>query len=646
MEEGNGAIVLTTKKEPEIRGTRWWQKTWVRRFFVAIVLTSLWAVPLLTVNAWMGAHTHTNAAAQSQGAPYSAPNGWLAGTQTHAASFAFTAPAANQGVVDPVFQAYYAAAGGKQQLGAAITAAFPTADGWLQFFSSGALLMPKSGAMPSAKANATNLYADGVRDAKTGVIRLPLTRALLVSGSLVPVGGDTSTLTYADLRAASRPNALISDPESVSTSDPQGTPSSVFIPESASASGSLGHLVPTDIWSYLTSAGAAPDGWQTDFGDPLSEALPATASVQGVIHHLLVQVFWRGIIVEDRSVTDADGDPVVTRLDAGVAYLRTFGPPSVMVHIGTQVWGLTDAAALTAPDSGKTLAHVGLNFPFWATGDIRWTNSGLWYHVRWKTSHSQGDGWMPAIAVTFSPPAAGSPWWASFDALSPDLANYLNSQGQNASAVVYDLTRGEYYTYNAGSPFIMASSAKVPIMLTFLTMTEAQNREPDDNEMYLLTTMIENSDNDSAQALFDEIGGAPAMSNFLNSVGVSGIAPDPDGWGYSTTTPMAMVQLLTLLQTGKVLTAQDRGLAFNLMENIEPDQQTGVGDTAPANATVAMKDGWVPEPDNLWAMNSSGIVTLGSETYIIAVYTQEQNQLQDGWTITQHVCGGVGQLLA
>ncbi|MGH2485669.1 MAG: serine hydrolase, partial [Ktedonobacterales bacterium] len=390
----------------------------------------------------------------------------------------------------------------------------------------------------------------------------------------------------------------------------------------------------------------APDGWQTDFGDPLSEALPVTASVQGSVHHLLVQVFWRGIVVEDRSVTDADGDPVVTRLDTGVAYLRTFGPPSVMVRGGTPVWGLADAAALTAPDSGRALAHVGLNFPFTATGETRWTSSGLWYHVRWKTSHSQGDGWMPAIAVTFSTPPAGSPWLASFDALSPDLANYLNSQGPNASVVVYDLTRGQYYTYNAGSPFIMASSAKVPIMLTFLTMTESQSREPDDNEMYLLTTMIENSDNNSAQALFDEICGAPAMANFLSSVGVGGIAPDPDAWGYSTTTPMAMVQLLTMLQTGKVLTAQDRGLAFNLMENIQSDQQTGVGDTAPAGATVALKDGWVPGPDNLWAMNSSGIVTLGSETYIIAVYTQEQNQLQDGWTITQHVCGGVGQLLA
>ncbi|HKV84184.1 MAG TPA: serine hydrolase [Ktedonobacterales bacterium] len=637
--------MLSTKKELAIRGARWWQTTWVRRFFVAFVLTSLWAVPLLTVNAWVGAHTHSHAAAQSLGTPYRASSGWLAGTQTHAASFAFAAPAPNQGAVDPVFQAYYAAAGGAQQLGAAITSAFPTSDGWLQFFSAGALLLPKAGTTPSASTNTTNLYADGVRDTATGVIRLPLTRALLASGSVVPVGGDTSTLTYADLRAASRPDALISDPESVSTSDPQGTPSSVFIPESTSASGSLGHLVPMGIWSYLTSAEAAPDGWQIDFGDPLSEALPVTATVQGSIHHLLVQVFWRGIVVEDRGVTDADGDPVVTRLGTGLAYLRTFGPPSVTVRGGTPIWGLADVAPLTTPDTGAALAHVSLNFPFTATGDTLWTSSGLWYHVRWQTSHSQGAGWAPAIAVTFSKPAAGSPWWASFDALSPDLASYLTSQGQNASAVVYDLTRGQYYTYNASGQFIMASSAKVPIMLTFLAMTEAQNREPDDNEMYLLTTMIENSDNDSAQALFDEIGGAPAMSNFLSSVGVGGIAPNPDGWGYSTTTPMAMVQLLTLLRTGKVLTAQDRGLALNLMENVESDQQTGVGDTAPAGATVALKDGWVPGPDNLWAMNSSGIVTLGSETYIIAVYTQEQNQLQDGWTITEHVCGGVGQLL-
>ncbi len=58
-----------------------------------------------------------------------------------------------------------------------------------------------------------------------------------------------------------------------------------------------------------------------------------------------------------------------------------------------------------------------------------------------------------------------------------------------------------------------------------------------------------------------------------------------------------------------------------------------------------MKDGWLPGPDDLWAMNSSGIVTLGGETYIIAVDTQEQNSLEDGQTIVQRVCNVVASLL-
>lgn len=638
--------MATTKEAPSVVETRWSQRTWGRRLFVAVVLTSLWSVPLLTVNAWMGSHAHLQANTPSSGAPYKGANSWLSGTQTKAPTFSFSAPDSKQSFVDPLFQPYYSASAGAQQLGSPITPAVPTHDGWLQFFTSGALLLPKAGTHTSVTAGSNGLYADGLRDTTTNVVRLPLTQALLGSGSMAPVGGDTSTLTYADLRTASRPNTLISNPGNVSAANQQGAQSSVFIFEGQSSSGSVGHLIPLPIWSYVTSADASPDGWQIDFGNPLSEAIPATVSQQGSIHRLLVQVFWRGVVVEDRSVMDADGDPQVSRLDMGVAYLRTFGPPAVSVASHTPLWALGDAPVLTSPDTGSAIVHIGQNFPFTANGDVKWTSHGLWYHVQWKTRTSQGDGWMPALAATFTAPPAGSPSWASFDALSPDLATYLNSQGDNSSAVVYDLTRGQYFGYNTNEQFIMASSAKVPIMLTFLTMTESQGREPDDNEMYLLTTMIENSNNDSAQALFDEMGGAPAMANFLNSVGVSGIAPDPDGWGYSTTTPLAMVQLLTLLQTGKVLSAQDRGLAFNLMENIESDQQTGVGDTAPSGATVAMKDGWVPGPDNLWAMNSSGIVTLGSETYIIAVYTQHQNQLQDSWNITEHVCGAVGQLLA
>jgi hypothetical protein len=59
-----------------------------------------------------------------------------------------------------------------------------------------------------------------------------------------------------------------------------------------------------------------------------------------------------------------------------------------------------------------------------------------------------------------------------------------------------------------------------------------------------------------------------------------------------------------------------------------------------------MKDGWVPGPDGLWVADTIGIVTLGQETYMIAVYTQDDDSLDDGWATAEHVCGAVASALA
>ena len=141
------------------------------------------------------------------------------------------------------------------------------------------------------------------------------------------------------------------------------------------------------------------------------------------------------------------------------------------------------------------------------------------------------------------------------------------------------------------------------------------------------------------------MGGASGVSAYLQKIGVTGWNLDDDAWGYSTITPQTMVQLFTLLRTGKILNSTHQALAFNLLQNVEPDQQVGVGDTAPKNATVSLKDGWVSTDDGLWAMNSSGIVTVGSETYIISVYSQEQSTLDAGQAIAHKVCSTVASLL-
>src|SRR5260370_26595184 len=89
-------------------------------------------------------------------------------------------------------------------------------------------------------------------------------------------------------------------------------------------------------------------------------------------------------------------------------------------------------------------------------------------------------------------------------------------------------------------------------MLTFFEKIESQGRKPTSNEMNLLTTMIENSNNASASALFSEIGGASGISRFLQQIGVSGLIPDNNAWGYSQITPQATVDLLSRLHAATI----------------------------------------------------------------------------------------------
>lgn len=554
--------------------------------------------------------------------------------------------------VSPLFSSYYTLHSGATSLGVPLTAAFETEYGWLQFFASGALLLPvlqqkhaPDANDPQPQAVWIELIDAGVRDQDTGILRLPLLQALLSVGSLVPVF-EGSSLTYADLRKATAFSSMVVAPvDDRHIVSLQTGIADIFVPEGARSQRAVGHLVPLPIWNYIHRADVSPDGWGADFGTPLSEALPLSVTINGSVHHLMIQAFWGDAVVLDLSSLDATGQPQVSRLETGSAYLRTVGPPAAMPAALQQAWSLGDTVLLEAPGTGQQEAHIGQDFPLLLLGDASWNSGTLWYRVRWTTPGGSFDGWIKASAITFTSPGS-VPAWASIDALSPDLAAYLASEAGNVGVAIYDVTHQRYYVSNADSQFITGSSIKVPIMLTLLDQTESQGREPDSNEMALLTTMIENSNNDSAAALFyGEIGGAAGVGSYLQSIGINNLNLDADAFGWSLITPLAMVTLLTKLYEGSILTAEDRNLALSLMEQIESDQQVGVGDTAPAGATVAMKDGWVIGPDGLWNMNSSGIVTLGSETYIIAVYSQGQNSLDDGHAIVQHVCGAVAALL-
>lgn len=281
--------------------------------------------------------------------------------------------------------------------------------------------------------------------------------------------------------------------------------------------------------------------------------------------------------------------------------------------------------------AGITLVSALLHWPAWGV------SSASAHH----TSEQKTRGKLITVAYQNGTVPAPVP----IDALSTQLAAYLSPFGSQVGVEVYDLTRQRSYSSNSTAQFLTASSIKVPIMLASFALTESQGRGPNSNEMALLTAMIEHSDNDAASALFTEIGGAAGMTSFLQQARISGLSPNNDAWGYSLITPQAMVDLLTQLHDGTILTATDRATALDLMQHVEANQQWGVGDTAPSGATFAMKNGWVPGPDGLWSVNTSGIVNVNGETYIISVYTQGQPALADGQAIVQQVCSAVATAL-
>jgi hypothetical protein len=560
---------------------------------------------------------------------------------------------------DAMFKASYAAHGGSAVLGPALTPALPLSGGWIQFYRAGALYVP--GSTPaSTQSHSTAAPADSgsansalrlliakYSDPTGGVALLPVLQVLLAAGSEVGIGDPSANLTYVDLRRAAQPDQQIRAPGWYGPGEPTG-PTGTFIAEGKRDGAVVGHLIPPDVTVALNQANVSPDGWRVDFGNPLTEALTGTALPGGHVQQFTVQVFERGALVLKASPQDASGRnaaPPPQPLSIGLDYLETFGPPTVSVVWGTPIWGTDETALYQMVGRSALVAHVGPRFSMIVSDELaRWQGGRLWYHASWQEGASNGSGWIPADSVSFAAPADG-PVWEGFEMLDPGLAAYLAGLSYHVGALVYDVSHQRYYFYNDRSPFIVASSVKVPIMLSLLTQIERQGRQPTSDEMYLLTTMIENSNNASAQALYEEIGDAQGLTSYMQQFGVTGLSATPFAWGWSTITPQAMAQLLTLLLTGQVLTPQDRALALNLMENVESDQQIGVGTTAPAGATVALKDGWVQGPDDLWVMNTSGIVYSGSETYIISVYTTDLDDLPQGWDITQHVCGAVAQLL-
>jgi hypothetical protein len=166
---------------------------------------------------------------------------------------------------------------------------------------------------------------------------------------------------------------------------------------------------------------------------------------------------------------------------------------------------------------------------------------------------------------------------------------------------------------------------KVDILATLLHEEQATSTPLDADDESLATGMIEESDNDDATDLWNEVGGPSAIARFDSLAGLTDTAPNTEGyWGETMTTALDQIRLLehVVLPNG-LLDAASRAYEVGLMENVIPYDRWGVCAGPPAGVTVALKNGWVPIVDGNWQINSIGYVNGEGRSYLVSVLTNE-----------------------
>lgn len=224
----------------------------------------------------------------------------------------------------------------------------------------------------------------------------------------------------------------------------------------------------------------------------------------------------------------------------------------------------------------------------------------------------------PAHDSTTSTPAHAKPTVSRQTALQQLWQDSPFPQWQVA---VYDYqTQQTTSVSNTTDPMTLASVTKVGILASVL---QQQTAVSSDNQP-LVDKMIQKSDNDSAQALYDQVG-STGLQRTYQAFGLTNTTVNTQHWGWTTSTATDQVTLLNhIFQPNQVqLTTEQQATIQSEMLAVDTRQKWGVGQMT---QTTAVKNGWLPDDDdpNSWSLNSIGHITDGQKAYDVAILTHGQ----------------------
>jgi hypothetical protein len=222
--------------------------------------------------------------------------------------------------------------------------------------------------------------------------------------------------------------------------------------------------------------------------------------------------------------------------------------------------------------------------------------------------------------------------------LTAALAPLARDDGGHFSVAVDDLTTGSQAAYGGTQEFVTASIVKVDILVTLLYQAQEAGQALTAEEQDLATTMIENSNNDSASDLYYDAGGPDAVDDANRVCGLSETTAGTDGlWGLTTTTVDDQIRLLRVVFTRpSPLSPAAQEYIQSLMSQVEADQQWGVPAAADPGTPFMVKNGWLPNP-TLWEINSIGEITHDGQRLLIAVLSEDNASEGSGIPLVEDV---------
>jgi beta-lactamase class A len=251
-----------------------------------------------------------------------------------------------------------------------------------------------------------------------------------------------------------------------------------------------------------------------------------------------------------------------------------------------------------------------------------------------------GLGVAGAQASSGHTPAANNPF--AVKALQSWVAG---RQGQ-ITAAVYDIETGQEYRLNPRDTEKTASTIKVDILATALHLAQLEHHPLPANEAAAAVPMITQSDNDAAEDLYEDVGGWNAIGPFDTSIGMTHTTPNAQGYfGETYTTAADQITLLKqVMLPGGELSLASRQYEYELMRHVIAGQRWGITGGVPADATVAIKNGWLPESSG-WHVNSIGRVQGDGRDYLIAVYTSFDSSWAYGIDTIERIAASAWQAM-